>query len=82
MAQALGRRGGRARAKNLTASERRRIAGLGGRARKRSLTLAQRHSDNFLYAGIVRTLQPPPRVDRVRTSDDRLPGIYRNSRST
>ena len=76
MARALGRRGGRARARNLTADERRRIAALGGAARRRSLELAQRHHDNFIYAAIVLELQPPPRVERMRTFDGPLPGLY------
>lgn len=76
MARALGRRGGRARARNLSSDERRRIAALGGAARRRSLKLAQRHRDNFVYAAIVLELQPRPRVDRMRTFDGPLPGLY------
>jgi len=76
MARALGRRGGRARARNLTADDRRRIAALGGAARRRSLELARRHQDNFIYAAIVLELQPPPRVERIRNFDGPLPGLY------
>ena len=76
MAQALGRRGGRARARNLTPDERRHIAALGGVARRRSLELAQRHADNFKYAAIVLELKPPPPVLRMRTFDGPLPGLY------
>ena len=76
MARALGRRGGRARARNLTPDERRRIAALGGAARRRSLELAERHRDNFIYAAMVLELQPRPRVDRMRTFDGPLPGLY------
>lgn len=76
MARALGRRGGRARARNLTADERRRIAALGGAARRRSLELAQRHAANFMYLAMVLELQPPPRVERMRAFNGRLPGIY------
>lgn len=76
MAQALGRRGGRARARNLSGDERRRIAALGGAARKRSLELAQRHADNFMYAAMLLELRPPPPVERVRTFGGPLPGIY------
>lgn len=75
MARALGRRGGRARARNLTADERRRIAALGGAARRRSLQLAQRHEDNFRYLAMVLELQPPPHVERMRTFDGPLPGV-------
>jgi hypothetical protein len=76
MAQAMGRRGGRARAKNLTPEQRRRIAALGGAARRHALELARRHADNFIYAAIVLELQPLPRVERMRTFDGPLPGIY------
>ena len=76
MARALGRRGGRARARTLTADERRRIAALGGAARRRSLELALRHSDNVAYAAAVLELQPPPRVERMRTFSGPLPGLY------
>jgi hypothetical protein len=76
IARTLGRRGGRARARNLTADERRQIAALGGAARRRSLELAQRHADNFAYAAMVLELQPPPRVERVRNFSGPLPGIY------
>jgi hypothetical protein len=76
MARALGRRGGRARARNTTADDRRRIAALGGAARRRSLELARRHADNFIYAAMVLELQPPPPVERMRTFAGPLPGIY------
>ncbi|MGE3844009.1 MAG: hypothetical protein AB7I50_20750 [Vicinamibacterales bacterium] len=76
MARALGRRGGQARARTLTADERRRIAALGGAARRRSLALARRHADNFIYAAMVLELQPPPRVEQVRDFEGPLPGIY------
>ncbi len=76
MARALGRRGGRARARNLTADARRRIAALGGAARRRSFALARRHEDNFTYAVMVLDLQPRPRVERMRTFGGPLPGLY------
>ena len=76
MARALGRRGGRARARNLTADARRRIAALGGAARRRSLARARRHEDNFKYTAMVLDLQPRPRVERMRTFDGPLPGLY------
>lgn len=76
MAQALGRRGGRARARSLTPEQRRGIAALGGVARRRSLELAQRHADNFMYARMVLELRPPPRVERVRNFSGPLPGLY------
>ena len=79
MARALGRRGGRARARNLTADERRRIAALGGAARRRSLDAARRLDANFIYAAMVRELRPPPAVERMKSFNGRLPGLYRDS---
>lgn len=76
MARALGRRGGRARGRTLSSEQRRQIAALGGDARRRSLELARRHADNFAYAAVVLELQPPPRVERMRTFDGPLPGLY------
>jgi hypothetical protein len=76
MARALGRRGGRARARNLTADERRRIAALGGAARRRSLDAARRLAANFVYAAMVRELRPPPAVERMKSFSGRLPGLY------
>ncbi|MEX2270384.1 MAG: hypothetical protein WD690_02865 [Vicinamibacterales bacterium] len=76
MAQALGRRGGRARARNLTPDERRHIAALGGDARRRSLEAARRLAANFLYAAMVRELRPPPTVERMKSFSGRLPGLY------
>jgi hypothetical protein len=76
MARALGSRGGYARARNLPADQRRRIAALGGAARRRSLERARRHEDNFRYAAIVLELQPRPRVERMRTFEGPLPGLY------
>ena len=76
MAKALGRRGGRARARNLTADERRRIAAHGGAARRRSLEAERRLAANFAYAAMVRELRPPPAVERMRSFSGRLPGLY------
>jgi hypothetical protein len=76
MAQALGRRGGRARARNLSPDERRRIAALGGAARRRSLEAARRLTANFRYAAVVRELRPPPAVERMKSFSSRLPGLY------
>jgi hypothetical protein len=76
IARALGRRGGRARARNLTADERRRIAALGGAARRRSLDAARRLAANLAYAAMVRELRPPPAVERMKSFSGRLPGLY------
>jgi hypothetical protein len=77
MARALGRRGGQARARRLSARERARIASLGGQARRRAIEATRRIDDNFRYAAAVDALHgKPPRVVRVRTFDGPLPGIY------
>jgi len=77
MARAMGRRGGRARAKRLSAERRRQIASLGGRARHRSRLAAQRIVDNLRYAAAVLELRGGPRkVLRTRTCNRRLPGLY------
>ena len=64
MAKAMGRRGGRARARRLSAERRRQIASLGGQARHRSLLVARRLTDNLLYAAAALELQG----DRRRSS--------------
>ena len=77
MARRLGQRGGRARARRLSAERRREIASLGGEARRRSLLAAKRIADNFHYLTAVLALQGgPPEVARTKTFDGRLPGIY------
>lgn len=78
MAQALGRRGGRARAKNLTPEQRRQIAALGGAARRRSLEAMRRLAVNATYAAIVRELRPPPTVERMKSFKGRLPDLSRD----
>lgn len=77
MARLLGRRGGRARAKKLSAEERRRIAALGGQARRRSYEAARHIIDNFRYLDAVIELQGgPPHVVRMKAFKGPLPGIY------
>ena len=76
MARALGSRGGKARARTLTADERRHIAALA----------APRAAARWNWPSVTRTtsytppscleLQPPPRVERMRTFDGPLPGLY------
>jgi hypothetical protein len=79
MARALGRKGGRARARRLSAAERKRIASTGGYARARSLRTARRIAENFRYVRVLEMLRPRPASIR-RQSDVRgsLPGIYRS----
>jgi len=77
MARAMGRRGGRARAKRLSPERRRQIASLGGRARHRSLLVARRIVDNLRYAAAVLELRGDTgKVLRMRTYGGRLPGLY------
>jgi hypothetical protein len=77
MAKALGRQGGRARAKRLSAGERRRIAALGGHARRQSLVAAGRIADNFRYLAAADSLRgTTTTVTRERAADGRLPGLY------
>ncbi len=57
LAQALGRLGGLARARNLPASLRKRIASQGGRAKALSRVAARRIRDNFAYLEAVEGLR-------------------------
>jgi hypothetical protein len=76
-AAALGRRGGIARARRLSADERSRIASLGGIARRRSLEAARRIEHNLEYAAAVVALAGQVRpVVRVHRVAGRLPGVY------
>ena len=76
-AQALGRRGGRARAARLSAIERARIASLGGHARRRSLHAAWQADRNHRYAAaVVELRRGSQKVVRVKTCRGPLPGIY------
>lgn len=77
MAAVLGRRGGRARARRLSAAERRRIAALGGQARASSMQAARRLTDNLLYlAAVVELRGGAPPVDILNSFEHPLPGIY------
>lgn len=77
MAQALGRRGGQARARRLSPADRRRVAALGGEARSRSLEIARRIADNFNYLRATQDLsRRQPRLARVKTCQGPLPGLY------
>lgn len=80
MARALGRKGGRARARNLTNPQKRQIASLGGVARRQSLQAATRMTENLRYAAVVAELQPLPPVVGLKTFKGRLPGVYRDHR--
>jgi hypothetical protein len=78
LAQLLGRRGGRARARRLTAEERRRIASSGGHARRESLEAAMRIAATLRHAQMVAQLQQRSgAIARVKRCRGPLPGIYR-----
>jgi hypothetical protein len=77
MAKALGRKGGRARSRRLSAADKKRIASLGGKARLRSLQAARRIADNFRYAAALGDLRgQPTTIRRLRAFAGTLPGIY------
>ena len=77
MARALGRRGGRARGKRLSAADKRRIASLGGKARFQSRQAARRIADNFRYVAVLSDLRgQPTTVRRLSRFAGPLPGIY------
>jgi hypothetical protein len=77
-AQALGRRGGRARAQRLSADERRAIAALGGRARSLSHHAARRIHENVRYLRAVEALRGGRRaVVKLSRFDEPLPGARR-----
>lgn len=75
-ARALGRKGGRARARRLSAAQRKRIAALGGRLRARSFEAARRIAENFQYLNAIRELVGTPKVKRLRVFKARLPEPY------
>jgi len=75
-AKALGRRGGRARARRLSSDRRRAIASQGGAARRESFAAARRIADNFVYAETVVALRGGPSpVERVSEFAGPLPGL-------
>lgn len=77
IAKALGRLGGRARAKRLSPEHKSQIASLGGRARSHSLKAERRIAENFRYVAALRGLAPKPnKAERVKNTKSRLPGIY------
>ncbi len=76
LAQALGRRGGLARAKTLSASQRKEIAAKGGRMKALSAKAAERLEANFKYLKVVQELQKAPKPKSISRVDHPLPGIY------
>jgi hypothetical protein len=77
MARSLGQKGGRARARRLSAADKQRIASLGGKARGESLRAARRIADNYRYAAVLGALRgQSPTTRHIRTFSGPLPGIY------
>jgi hypothetical protein len=77
IARVLGRKGGHARGRRLSAAEKKRIASMGGHARFQSLQAARRIADNLRYAAVVGDLRGRAAgVTRLRTCAGPLPGIY------
>lgn len=77
IAKALGRLGGRARARRLSPAERKRIAALGGMARKRSLDADRWIAANFAYATAVQELSGRgTAMARISNCKGPLPGLY------
>ncbi len=81
IAKKMGRKGGLARAKSLSAEQRKQIASLGGRVRAISNKAVQRIEDNFIYLETLRELRKVPSVKSVSQVRHRLPGIYAKNRS-
>jgi hypothetical protein len=76
MARALGRRGGRARSRRLSAAEKARIASLGGHARRETRLAARRIVENLRYARTIDELRGQVSVRRLSECAGTLPGIY------
>ena len=75
-AQALGRRGGLARAKRLSAEQRKKIASMGGQSKALSAKAVQRIEINFIYLKAVKELSKTPRPESVSCVEHSLPGTY------
>lgn len=76
IAKALGRRGGLARARRLSAERRQEIAALGGMVKALSAKAAQRIEKNFKYLEVVKQFQQAPKPKSVSRVSHPLPGIY------
>ncbi|MCP5468310.1 MAG: hypothetical protein H7A32_03485 [Deltaproteobacteria bacterium] len=76
LAKLLGQRGGKVRAKKLSAQQRKDIASLGGQKRVQSLQIKKAMIENFRYLEAIRLLSKPVKVRQVSSCKQRLPGIY------
>lgn len=81
IAKSLGRLGGLARAKRLSADHKKKIASRGGKARAESLLAARRIRENFDYLAAVQTLQGKAApIKSVSNYTGPLPGHYAKTR--
>lgn len=80
IAKALGRKGGLARAKKLSAEQRRKIAALGGEVKALSNKANDRIESNFRFARTMKLLRKTPAVISVSRINNPLPEIYVSSK--
>lgn len=80
LAQALGSRGGHARAKRLSAEQRKKIASLGGQVKALSEKANDRIESNFCFARTMKLLRKVPKIKSVSRIHHPLPGIYADSK--
>lgn len=80
IAKKMGRKGGLARAKRLSAEQRIKIASLGGQVKALSAKAEQRIEKNYIYVKIVKELQKPPKPKSISRISHSLPGIYANGK--
>lgn len=76
IAKTLGRKGGLARAKKLSAEQRKKIAARGGYVKSISAKAERRILDNLLWLDTLRELRKAPPVKSVSRISYKLPGIY------
>lgn len=77
-AKILGRRGGLARAKSLSAAQRKKIASLGGQIKALSAKAAQRIETNLMYSKVVQELGKIPKPKSISRVNHPLPKVYAN----
>ena len=80
IAKALGRKGGLARAKKLSAEQRKKIASLGGKVKAISAKANERIESNFRLAETLKLLRPAPKIKSVSHAKEPLPGVYADSK--
>ncbi|MBL7684580.1 MAG: hypothetical protein JNK65_00905, partial [Deltaproteobacteria bacterium] len=78
--QALGSRGGHARAKKLSSEQRKKIASLGGMVRAINSRAIDRIESNMAYVSMIRELRPPPEPKSISRTTSKLPGAHANTK--